>query len=156
MLCKLPSGTGIYLPGVVNAVPDLPGGLALKAYRGNIITTCCRKETVMTVTNNAVCCAGCGFDGGTHHHFVEVFNRAGEDSDVGTHVQIEDDRVAVGSDVATTAGNPSSRRNGVRIWLWCECCEAHTVIEIAQHKGATLLTTRKANGCPGKSPRDDA
>jgi hypothetical protein len=99
-------------------------------------------------------CAGCGGDTCTHHHLVEVFNRDGEDSDTGTHVHIGDALLGVGENVATSAGNPSARRNGVRIWMWCECCDVHTVIELAQHKGITILNTRRVESCPVRTPRD--
>jgi hypothetical protein len=43
----------------------------------------------------------------------------------------------------TNAGNPSSRRDGIRIGLLCEMCNVITHVEIAQHKGHTSVFVRK-------------
>ena len=35
--------------------------------------------------------------------------------------------------------NPSSRRDGIRIGMYCECCSDHIELVISQHKGCTEL-----------------
>jgi hypothetical protein len=92
--------------------------------------------------DRAIRCAGCGFGHGTHHYRTEVFNRDKEDSEIGTHVTVQRDKVVQGDDAQTN--NPSSRRDGIRILTWCENCPAVTAIEISQHKGMTHLSTREA------------
>ena len=92
--------------------------------------------------DRAIRCAGCGFEYGTHHYRTEIFNRAQEDHETGTHITVQNHTVEQDDDVETN--NPSSRRDGIRILMWCECCPAVTVIEISQHKGMTHLSTREA------------
>lgn len=41
--------------------------------------------------------------------------------------------------------NPSARRDGIRIIYDCENCGEYSSLNIAQHKGATLVTNEK---CP--------
>jgi hypothetical protein len=82
-------------------------------------------------------CAACG-DNNTHHCRVEVFNRKCEDAETGTHLTITDQTVVQDSSMRL---NPSRRRDGVTITLWCENCDAITELSIVQHKGETVLTT---------------
>lgn len=37
------------------------------------------------------------------------------------------------------SGNPSARRDGLRVHFWCEFCGDGLTLNIAQHKGVTLL-----------------
>jgi hypothetical protein len=39
--------------------------------------------------------------------------------------------------------NPSLRRQGITIDLFCECCHNITKLNIVQHKGQTLIYTTK-------------
>ena len=81
-----------------------------------------------------VCSCGCEY---LHHTRVDVFERSREDSKDGAHVSVEGyARVRINDDMA---GNPSARRDGIVIDLWCEQCQQKTAIQIAQHKGETLL-----------------
>ena len=41
-------------------------------------------------------------------------------------------------------GNPSLRRDGLRVWLNCEGCNYLTTFEIAQHKGETQIKVAAA------------
>lgn len=99
----------------------------------------------------AVLCPHCG-GMATHHDCVDVFDRV-EDEKAGTHVEVmcveEFDPITrkVDYDVTTTEvrvssdmnGNPSGRRNAVRIRLWCEGCRKRFHLNIVQHKGMTFL-----------------
>jgi hypothetical protein len=71
-----------------------------------------------------------------HHGRVEVFERPREDAPEGLHVTVHGMQLAVTTDLT---GNPSARRNGLRIVLWCEWCQAHPALTLAQHKGSTYL-----------------
>ncbi|HXU03825.1 MAG TPA: hypothetical protein VN903_22825, partial [Polyangia bacterium] len=39
--------------------------------------------------------------------------------------------------------NPSGRRDGIAIDLWCESCKEGSTLTIAQHKGMTAIGWRK-------------
>ena len=82
-----------------------------------------------------LCCPNCGFQY-LHQGRVEVFHRGGEDSKEGIHVVVDGRTVATNTSMA---GNPSGRRNGVKIYLSCENCPAGSVLTIAQHKGQTYV-----------------
>ena len=84
---------------------------------------------------DGLCCIHCG-EQYLHHYQVESFNRDTEDSHSGTHVVAEDHSVNIDDKMK---GNPSSRRDGITIRLWCEFCDYATVLHIAQHKGITTL-----------------
>jgi len=84
-------------------------------------------------------CAACGCEN-IHHSKVEVFDRESEDSETGLHVTIDGD---VKIDMSME-GNPSSRRDGVLIYLWCEQCNEKTVFSLSQHKGITYLDSKLA------------
>ncbi|MBN6112443.1 hypothetical protein HEP73_04364 [Xanthomonas sp. GW] len=70
-----------------------------------------------------------------HHYQIDIFER-GEDAATGLHVQVVD-----GSCTTDTLlrDNPSSRRHGLTVGLWCEGCRARLLLTIAQHKGVTLV-----------------
>lgn len=75
-----------------------------------------------------------------HHTHVDVWWRDGEDSATGTHVASDDHHgLTVGR---TMEGNPSRRRDGLAIEMWCELCEAASRLTIAQHKGQTIVCFR--------------
>lgn len=95
-------------------------------------------------------CPYCGNDN-THQGNVEVYSR-GEDSPDGTHVTVTqkpefgpahggrlpcgDGSVKVDRDLS---GNPSLRRQGLRLWFWCEFCPHPFSLDISQHKGLTII-----------------
>lgn len=79
-------------------------------------------------------CPFCGYMF-IHHGKVEVFGR-NEDDNSPNHVTIERYNVTVDR---SNSGNPSSRREGVRIQLWCEQCKRIHYMEISQHKGVTFI-----------------
>ena len=90
----------------------------------------------------------CPHCGGTnlHHDEVIVFERR-EDADAGIRVLVsgvdrQDDTDAVRPCVSVDTsmfGNPSARRQGVHVGLWCEQCGERSALMIAQHKGETYL-----------------
>jgi hypothetical protein len=95
-------------------------------------------------------CPGCG-GSNLHHADVLVFDRA-EDADEVKRITVEHGADEAGYPALGSAkvsmslvpndsnsGNPSSRRNGITIAFMCENCSAASVLEIAQHKGATLV-----------------
>lgn len=88
----------------------------------------------------ALLCSICGGNC-LHHERVEVFE-CGEDEQQGIHVS-----VAEGAAIVNTSmqGNPSKRRHGLSIHLWCENCSAKSVLTIAQHKGLTLIDFNKTS-----------
>ena len=88
-------------------------------------------------------CRKCG-DAYLHHHQVETFFRD-EDHTFGLCVRVSEG--SGGPELRVTdelEGNPSPRRDGIRIWLTCECCPALSYLEIWQHKGQTLMAMREA------------
>lgn len=80
-------------------------------------------------------CAHCG-ETYTHHDEVIVYEREQEDAYSGLRVSVRGMYVNTDSDVRR---NPSSRRDGVIIKLWCECCGRDSELHVSQHKGATYL-----------------
>jgi hypothetical protein len=79
-------------------------------------------------------CAHCGHDY-LHTHSVEVFERA-EDEETGLHVKVVGKSAAIDRSMG---GNPSARREGMRITFECEWCGEITALSVAQHKGWTLV-----------------
>jgi hypothetical protein len=86
-------------------------------------------------------CAGCGWDC-THHYKVEVFALPQKMPALAPMSWSRPASRSLTTNDAET-GNPSSRRDGVRILMTCEECDALTAIEIIQHKGTTYLSTKK-------------
>jgi hypothetical protein len=83
----------------------------------------------------ALLCPVCG-GGNLHHGVVEVFTRNKEDSEYGYHITVDGGWAATDHDLKL---NPSARRDGVLIHLQCECGCGPFVLQVAQHKGATLM-----------------
>lgn len=82
----------------------------------------------------ALICPACGMEC-THHDIVEVFERE-DDAREGRHTTIT--RAQVETD-DLMGGNPSVRRQAVRIGLWCEGCLNRLALDVIQHKGTTYL-----------------
>ena len=76
-------------------------------------------------------CAECG-DPYTHQFAVEVYFRH-EDCESGAFLRVSQD----GALPILGEGNPSKRRDGLRILLSCENCGAVSGVTFAQHKGFT-------------------
>lgn len=93
--------------------------------------------TIAPVYNQdlALECPSCG-DTYLHHEVVEVYQRESEDAPRGLHVTVGSPAMAI--DTAQD-GNPSRRRNGLRIRFRCEGCEAEPALVIEEHKGQTFM-----------------
>lgn len=72
----------------------------------------------------------------THHGTIDVWDRS-EDAKTGLHTTLNNS--AVHTESAMTGNNPSPRRDGLTIQLWCEGCDAHYLLSIYQHKGETFI-----------------
>ena len=83
----------------------------------------------------ALLCPNCG-DSWLHHEKVDVFERK-EDEEKGLHVTIKGSEYFVDDDLT---GNPSSRRNGLKVGFYCEMCDAISTLSISQHKGNTFVS----------------
>jgi hypothetical protein len=81
-------------------------------------------------------CPACGCDY-LHHDEVKVFCRP-EDASTVTETTVSDHGCTV--DETDGEHNPSDRRGGISIRFWCEQCSARPVLQIAQHKGASLVS----------------
>ena len=94
----------------------------------------------------------CGHCGGEYLHrkATRHYLRNAEDSDTGACVVTtpNDSHIARNVRVGEDDGNPSLRRNGVAIEFFCESCLGRSELTIAQHKGMTLVATRKSQRCP--------
>ncbi len=93
-----------------------------------------------------VACAACG---SPYTHFVDVtlFRRDKEDSPTGQRLTYDmgDGKINAGCAVTKSgASNPSERRDGVIIQLSCESCPNLTCLELAQHKGQTLMSLHES------------
>ncbi len=92
-------------------------------------------QITMTEDTNLNCPA-CGGNN-LHHEDVHVYQRSHEDSDAGLHVAVHGyQSVEV---TASMVGNPSTRRDGIRIRLSCENCPAQLSLVLIQHKGVTSI-----------------
>lgn len=80
-------------------------------------------------------CPHCGCEN-VHHARVDAYARVQEDAE-GHHARVDRTGVRVDTDLS---GNPSSHRDGIRISMWCECCDFIHDLEITQHKGQTFIT----------------
>ena len=97
------------------------------------------KTELPQTERNHLACPNCG-DTFLHQHAVEVFDRNEEDAEDGTHTTADyGDGVHVDQSMS---GNPSSRRDGIKIRFWCELCDgwenredAELTLCISQHKG---------------------
>jgi hypothetical protein len=87
-------------------------------------------------------CPGCASNC-LHHKYVTVYDVAKEDAPQMTRTRVSHG-IVESSEVPNTNENPSSRRHGLAIGFWCECCPAKSELTIAQHKGNTLVEWRSA------------
>ena len=80
-------------------------------------------------------CPNCGGEN-LHHGRVSVYNRWSEDEEKGLCVSIDAQNATI---TDAMKGNPSIRRDGIKIELSCECCDHESVLTISQHKGYTVF-----------------
>ena len=79
-----------------------------------------------------------------HHVKVTIYERFKEDADTGWKTTVNHGEFsAIVSNVNKVDGNPSSRRDGIRIELVCEDCHKESYLTVAQHKGLTLVEQSK-------------
>lgn len=97
-------------------------------------------------------CPRCG-DHWLHQYGVEVFVRHGEDGERGQHVSVDyhSGETTISENTTTDAGNPSGRRDGIRIQFYCEQCDgfpeqAPIELIIEQHKGVEYTYWREDGG----------
>lgn len=72
-----------------------------------------------------------------HHGTVEVFQR-GEDESTVRLVRVARE-IWIGEVENARSGNPSGRRDGLRIEHQCEQCNTRLWLNVAQHKGQTFI-----------------
>jgi Zn finger protein HypA/HybF involved in hydrogenase expression len=87
----------------------------------------------------ALMCPCCG-SSYMHHDFVDFYERQCEDGPshlVRVKAAKEDSINLYSWD--HPGKNPSRRRDGIRIYFWCEDCDASVHLTIAQHKGCSFL-----------------
>lgn len=71
-----------------------------------------------------------------HQYKTEIFDRK-EDDIEGLHVITDTEKgIIIKKDLE---GNPSKRRDGLRVHFFCEICSASSALEIYQHKGQTFI-----------------
>jgi len=76
-----------------------------------------------------------------HQYKIEIFNR-GEDKKFGEHILVDGLDVIIDDNLK---GNPSKRRQGLKVYFYCECCDYEIALNIYQHKGSTYLNTEIGN-----------
>jgi hypothetical protein len=82
---------------------------------------------------NIVKCPRCDYEF-IHQLTVEVFDHV-EDQEHGLYVKVSQGEMNVMSELPV--GNPSKRRDGLRILFGCESCGQVSSLVIYQHKGLT-------------------
>lgn len=82
-------------------------------------------------------CPACG-GGSLHHSKVEVYER-NEDAIEGLRVVVDEGTAKIDKKAGHEYGNPSRRRDGVRIHFYCETCDDKSFLDIYQHKGTTFM-----------------
>ena len=105
--------------------------------------------TDLTNESGVLLCAHCGGEY-LRHTATRNYVRDSEDSTMGARVVTtsNDSHIARNVRVGEEEGNPSGRRDGVAIEFVCEWCPGLSELTIAQHKGMTLIATRKSQRCP--------
>jgi hypothetical protein len=97
-------------------------------------------------------CPSCGGEY-LHHTEVDVFQRT-EDALRGQHTHVPDGVDGVVIVRQDLDGNPSPRRHGLRVELWCELCHGRSSLCLVQHKGGTYLHwERSLEPVPGAGDR---
>jgi hypothetical protein len=94
---------------------------------------------------NALACPHCenqtkqeGLTAYMHHGTITVFNRR-EDADDVKVTRVTSNGTTVATVPSSGSGNPSMRRDGLKIEFWCELCGVSSELAISQHKGQTFL-----------------
>ena len=103
----------------------------------------------VTLNNDSIlqCPHCCGIH--LHHIRAEVYNREKEDANYGAMLIADECSRWTESHIkfeSSFSNNPSSRRNGIRIFFCCETCPEVSVLDIIQHKGNTYVVWESDNG----------
>ena len=108
-----------------------------------------------THSSSTASCLLCPHCGGyyLHHMTTEVFERR-EDAEKGTHITVKREALTMDTSVTTKDGNPSSRRSGINIILWCEDCNNELKMTMSQHKGLTYMGIAPTGKVFTKEERD--
>jgi hypothetical protein len=95
--------------------------------------------------DNALHCPNCKYSY-LHHDVVTVYSRQGgrEDAEQTITTEVSDGGTTRHTMDPSGCSNPSSRRDGLAIRFWCECCDYKPELTIEQHKGYTYLGWRPA------------
>lgn len=102
-------------------------------------------------------CEHCGGEN-LHHFAVEIFHRK-EDEKLGSRIFVatpgSHNQTPVGEDfrfnyeaawpMEKESNNPSKRRHGLIVEMICEECDRITALQIAQHKGATMVSVARVH-----------
>ena len=116
------------------------GGAVLSDHRG--VETRCDHAAVLATTEGQLPellrCPKCGGDC-LHHDAVAVFQRH-EDEPMVRRTLVDQAGTKVDELLNSASGNPSWRRDGLTISLWCEACDRNSTLAIAQHKGQMLVS----------------
>lgn len=88
--------------------------------------------------NDVLQCPNCGSDN-LHHDKITVFDREEDDEETKVTTVNCFGLTDVCFRPSLGSKNPSSRRHGLTIEFWCECCYVRPVLTLAQHKGVTLI-----------------
>ena len=97
-----------------------------------------KQDATCTNPTGTCRCAHCGSEY-THFRRVEVYSRDAEDRNAGLRVTVTGHDVRMDSDAGY--GNPSRRRDGVRVVLSCESCAGTTSVSLSQEQGQTEVAT---------------
>lgn len=89
----------------------------------------------ITEKYDALECPACGCES-IHQDNCATYWRDEEDSKIGTSTFSRAGKASFCHDMN---GNPSSRRDGISISFWCECCDVISRLDIIQHKGSTYI-----------------
>jgi hypothetical protein len=99
---------------------------------------------MIELDGNKLKCPHCG-DTFLHHVRVDVHARPREDGETVTTSILVRDGYAPNA-LPPPSENPSTRRDGVTLCLVCEGCDGYSELQVAQHKGVTLIDLKKAVG----------
>ena len=94
------------------------------------------QSPLVRLRDDVLLCPLCGEEN-LHHQGVRVYERDKEDAERGRVVTVAR-QVTVSREEMD--GNPSSRRDGLKIVFCCEHCVNSFELRLSQHKGSTYLS----------------
>jgi hypothetical protein len=93
---------------------------------------------------NTLLCPHCS-DPWLHHGTITTYGRSEDDTRTQL-TKVTGRETTVNNVLSENSGNPSDRRDGLRIAFWCEICENKSELTIAQHKGETFIKWELVDG----------